>query len=136
MEVKTSLSNLLSRELSCSKKHPRHLESQIQQAAVTWFRLQYPGMLIAAVPNGGFRNAREAAIMRKEGVLAGFSDLVVIGEQNVLFVEMKTPKGRLSPLQSLFKRRVESLGFEYLVCHSLEEFVQSIRRWVKETSAI
>lgn len=112
------------------------MESQIQQAAVTWFRLQYPNLLIASVPNGGFRNVREAAIMRKEGVLAGFSDLVVIAERNVLFVEMKTPQGRLSHAQTLFKNKVKALGFDYVVCRSLEQFVQSVRHWLKEISAI
>lgn len=48
----------------------RHIESQIQKDCVTWFRLQYPkiGRLLFAVPNGGARNAKEAAIMKGEGL--------------------------------------------------------------------
>ena len=70
-------------------KTPQHEESKIQQAVVRWFRLQYPKYIIAAVPNGGYRNSKEAAIMQREGVLAGFSDLIVIAQRNVLFLEMK-----------------------------------------------
>ncbi len=127
---------MLALKAASHRKRPRHIESQLQQSAVTWFRLQYPNLLIAAIPNGGLRNVREASIMRKEGVLAGFSDLVVIGPCNVLFVEMKTPQGRLSQFQKLFKDKIKSLGFEYIVCRSLEQFVQAVRHWVKETSAI
>ena len=55
----------------------RHIESQIQKDCVTWFRLQYPkiGRLLFAVPNGGARNAKEAAIMKGEGVTAGVAAL-------------------------------------------------------------
>lgn len=114
------------------RKHPRHIESQLQQSAVAWFRLQYPNLMIAAIPNGGFRNTREASIMKKEGTLAGFSDLIVVGKGRVLFVEMKTPQGRLSESQKRFKERVNSLGHEYVVCRSLEQFVCAVSRWEKE----
>ena len=53
---------------------------------VSWFRLQYPHYIIAAIPNGGQRSALEAKIMKGEGVLAGFSDLIIIAKENVLFV--------------------------------------------------
>lgn len=58
----------------------RHIESQIQKDCVTWFRLQYPkiGRLLFAVPNGGARNAKEAAIMKGEGVTAGVADLILL----------------------------------------------------------
>lgn len=75
----------------------RHIESQIQQNCVTWFRLQYPkiGRLLFAVPNGGARNAREAAIMKGEGVTAGVADLILLypsGGFHSLCIEFKTPQ--------------------------------------------
>lgn len=112
-------------------QRPRHIESGIQQQMVTWFRAQYPGYVVAAIPNGGYRNAAEAAIMKREGVLAGFSDLIVIADRNVLFVEVKTRTGRQSALQKEFERKVNNLGFEYIVCRSLPDFVQSVGRWLK-----
>ena len=74
----------------------RHIESQIQQNCVTWFRLQYPKIsrLLFAVPNGGARNAREAAIMKGEGVTAGVSALILLfpsGGFHSLCIEFKTP---------------------------------------------
>lgn len=100
----------------------------------TMVSLQYPRYIIAAVPNGGFRNAKEAAIMKREGILAGFSDLIIIAEHNVLFLEVKTPDGRLSEKQKEFQRKVCALGFEYMVCRSFDESALAIERWLKVIS--
>lgn len=114
------------------RRSPRHIESKIQQGMVQWFRAQYPRYICAAIPNGGFRNPHEAAIMRSEGVLAGFSDLIVIAEGNVLFVEVKAAKGKQSPKQEVFQADVERLGFQYSVCRSLDDFRFTVMRWLRE----
>lgn len=121
----------LLKRCNTTRRKPRHIESNIQQAVVKWFRMQYPRFIIAAVPNGGFRNAREAAIMQREGVLAGFADLVVIARRNVLFLEMKTTKGQQSDKQKEFQNKVSKLGFEYIVCRSFEQARLAIERWLK-----
>lgn len=114
-----------------TKRKPRHEESKIQQAVVRWFRLQYPKYIIAAVPNGGYRNSKEAVIMQREGILAGFSDLIIIAQRNVLFLEMKTQKGCQSEKQKEFQHKVTQLGFEYVICRSFEQSVLAIERWLK-----
>lgn len=48
----------LLKRCNTTRRKPRHIESNIQQAVVKWFRMQYPRFIIAAVPNGGFRSAR------------------------------------------------------------------------------
>lgn len=121
----------LLKRCNTTRRKPRHIESNIQQAVVKWFRMQYPRLIIAAVPNGGFRNAREAAIMQREGVLAGFADLIVIARRNVLFLEMKTTKGQQSDKQKEFQNKVSKLGFEYIVCRSFEQARLAIERWLK-----
>lgn len=110
---------------------PRHEESHIQIQMVNWFRLQYPSYIIAAIPNGGRRNAIEAKIMKGEGVLAGFSDLIVVVFNSILFVEVKTEKGKQSVLQKKFQSDIERLGFQYSVCRSLQDFQLTIERWLK-----
>ena len=117
-------------------RRPRHIESQIQCQMVQWFRLQYPNLIIAAIPNGGQRNALEAKIMKGEGVLAGFSDLVVIAEANILFVEVKTKEGRQSELQKKFQADVERLGFQYSVCRSLQDFQMTVEKWLKDMLSV
>lgn len=119
-----------------TKRKPRHIESEIQQSVVQWFRIKYPNYIIAAVPNGGFRNAREAAIMQREGVLAGFADLIIIAKQNILFLELKTPIGVLSKKQKEFQEKVNNLGFQYVVCRSFDQAVMVIVSWIKKATQV
>lgn len=119
-----------------SRSAHRHLESQIQRQMVAWFRLQYPRYIIAAVPNGGQRNALEAKIMKGEGVLAGFADLVIIADRSVLFIEVKTKDGRQSELQKKFQTNVERLGFQYFVCRSLQDFQLTVEKWLRDKFSV
>ncbi len=58
---------------------------------VAWFRKEYTGVLIFAVPNGGRRGKAEAARLKKEGVTRGIPDLFI--PEWSLWVEMKRVKG-------------------------------------------
>ena len=112
------------------KRKPRHVESEIQQSCVRWFRYAFPQYIILSMPNGGSRNVIEAANLKREGALAGASDLMVIAERRVLFVEMKKPGGRQQQTQKEFQHRVEVLGHKYVVCYSLDDFMQKVKDWL------
>lgn len=113
-------------------RKPRHIESGIQQACVEWFRWMYSDYIIFSVPNGGSRNSREASNMKKEGLLPGVSDLIVVADGKVLFVEMKAGKNGQQQTQKDFQKKVESLGFKYVVCRSLDEFIAAIEEWLEK----
>lgn len=86
-----------------------------------------PRSLIFSVPNGGYRNPIEAQQMKASGTLPGVSDLIIVhaveGKEPIIaFVEVKTEKGKLSPVQEQFKQRVADLGLIYSVVRSLDEF--------------
>ena len=119
-----------------ARQRPRHLEEDIQTACVEWFRYAYKNYVIFAVPNGGSRNAREAANMKRSGTLAGASDLIIVAEQAVLFIEMKTKTNKQTELQVAFQQAVERLGHTYAVCHSLKEFQLVVERFLKERYGI
>lgn len=108
-------------------------ESKIQQACVRWFRLQYPRLVLFAIPNGGYRNAITGAILKAEGVLPGASDLILLhpsGEYHGLCIEMKTPQGRQQETQKEFQRRVEAVGYKYAICRNFDSFVQEVREYL------
>lgn len=111
-------------------------EARLQQSCVEWFRYAYPHYLCFAVPNGGTRNVREAASMKREGVMAGVADLIVVAERAVLFIEMKVGKNKQQESQKAFQKAVERLGHTYVVCHSLKEFQLTVERWLKERYGI
>jgi len=121
--------------LMAKEKKPqrhRHIEGDIQEACVNWFRLSYPNYVVFAVPNGGTRNSREAIQLKREGALAGVADLVIVIEGAVLFVEMKTEYNKQQETQKIFQKNVERLGHKYVVCHSLREFILEVERFIKD----
>lgn len=120
-------------ESTKKRKKPRHIESDIQVACVSWFRMAYPEYLCFSVPNGGSRNAIEAANLKREGALAGVADLVVVIQSKVIFIEMKASKGRQSQNQLDFEKKVKSLGFDYFICRSLQEFICVVTTVIKQT---
>lgn len=104
-------------------------ESNLQSACVRWFRLQYPNLVIYAVPNGGSRNVREAQRLKTEGVLAGVADLVVLLPQGKsLYIEMKVKGNKQTLNQKEFQQKAEVLGHTYAVCYSFEDFEKVVKQ--------
>ena len=111
----------------------KNIESKIQIACVSWFRLQYPKVKLFAIPNGGNRNAITGAIMKKEGVLAGVADLLVLKASkgyHGLFIEMKAPKGRQQDSQKEFETYCIEHHYKYIVCYSLEQFINEVKKYL------
>jgi hypothetical protein len=111
------------------------LSEDILQAEIyKWYKNNYclihhqPRHSIFSVPNGGLRSKKEAMKLKATGVVAGVSDLIVVQPDRVVFVELKTPTGRQSPEQIEFEKTVTSLGFEYMLVRSLEEFQEKIKK--------
>ena len=59
------------------------------------------------------------------GVHRGFADLMVLCEGRVLFLELKSPTGRLSPAQAAFRDAVQAQGFGWALVRS------STTRWAR-----
>lgn len=114
------------------RKHG-HVESSIQSACVKWFRYQYPSLILAAIPNGGRRDKITGAIMKKEGVLAGMPDLLLLhpsGKYHGMAIEVKTTKGVQSDSQKEMQKRLTDEGYLYVVVRSFEEFVKKVEQYM------
>lgn len=113
----------------------RHLEDDLQESCFTWFRYQYPqyDKLFFAVPNGGKRNAKEAARFKKQGVTPGVSDTIFlkpIGKYHGLCVELKIGNGKQSEEQIKFQCDVEAEGYKYFIAKTLEQFIYIIKTYL------
>jgi len=112
----------------------RKLESKLQIACIKWFRLQYPNLVLFACPNGGFRNLREASIMKAEGVTAGVADVILLVAKNgynSLCIEFKTEKGKQTTLQKEWQKEAENNGNKYVVCRNFEDFRNEITSYLR-----
>jgi len=97
----------------------KHIEDNIQAGIVKLLRLN--GFLVFSVPNGGQRSAITGAILKKTGALAGVSDLIIVLDSRVVFVEVKTATGRQQDTQKVFQERVEQLGHRYEIWRSIRD---------------
>lgn len=116
------------------RKKPGHPESELQRACVRWFRLQYPGVLFFHIPNGGKRNAREAARFKAEGVVPGIPDLFLAEARHGfhgLFIEMKAGKNRPTPEQADAMQMLSASGYLCAVCYTFEAFKELIDNYMK-----
>lgn len=114
----------------------KHEEDENQRALIKWATLATPRIpqlaLLFAVPNGGRRDAREAARLKGTGVKAGVPDLLLPygyeiianglrGHCNGLAIEMKSAKGRVTPEQSKWHDMLRGAGWQVNVCRSWME---------------
>ena len=67
----------------------KHNESKIQIEIVKYIRYLYPKSILFTIPNGHQRHIITAANLKREGVLAGVSDLIWINEGKTYFFEVK-----------------------------------------------
>ena len=104
-------------------------EHEEQVAFVNWFKATYKDMIIFAVPNGGTRSTIQASRLKKEGVMAGIPDLVVVGKDLIIFVEMKMQKGGiLSKVQKQRIEQIESLGHSVIVGYGFLDAMDKIKK--------
>lgn len=105
-------------------------ESKIQQECVVWFRnnLQRKGVdkgIVFSVPNER-KSYMEIKDLLLTGLLSGVSDLIVVLQGKVIFIELKNAKGKQSDKQKIFQKQVENLGHEYWLIRTFEEFKKII----------
>lgn len=105
-------------------------EDEIQRCVVAMLAVEAePGVIAFHVPNGGKRGKAEAGRFKGMGVVAGIPDLIVIAGGRAYGLEMKTPAGRLSPVQKEMRARFIRSGAEYEVARSVEEARRVLAQW-------
>ena len=115
----------------------RHLENQLQKSIIQYWDLKYPKWKkrLVHAPNGGKRNAIEAAKFKKMGVRAGFPDLILL-IPNKFYpfcgIELKIKTGRQSESQKAYQKEFESIGAKYVVVRSLDEFIKVVNEYLKD----
>jgi hypothetical protein len=106
-------------------------EADLQRAVVIALRFALPkGAIIHHCVNeiteAGPRGAKRQAILVGMGVHAGFADLIVVYEGRVLFLELKSLKGRLSPAQEAFRDAMLAQGFGWALVRSLDNALSAL----------
>lgn len=105
-------------------------EDILQIQIARFLKIAAPDLLWFAVPNGGYRNEREARKLKDMGVLPGVADLAfVLPSGQAAFIELKSGKNRQQPSQRLFEESCIRSQALYAVCWSLAEVETILRTW-------
>lgn len=113
----------------------RHSEDTLQNSCVAWFDLQYRHISWALfhVPNGGQRNAKEAAKLKGMGVRPGVPDLILIlprGGYHYLAIELKVGKNKQTENQKWYQTKMTENGGRYAVIRTIDEFIQTVNSYL------
>lgn len=90
---------------------------------------------IFAIPNGGSRNAIEAAHLKRSGVKAGVPDLFIPLAKSGrfgLFVELKYGKNKQTEKQKEWQERLLLNGYMSVVCYSADEAIKLINDYIHD----
>lgn len=97
-----------------------------QRNFVLWFRRQFPGVRIFAIPNGGFRGKTQAGKLKAEGVSRGVPDLFVPEWRT--WIEMKRQKGgAVAPDQKDWHEYLRGIGDTVIIpkgCEHAKELLK------------
>ena len=101
-------------------------EADLQRSVVTALKFALPKTAIIhhcanEVTEPGPRGGKRQAILVGMGVHPGFADLMVLCDSRVLFLELKSLKGRLSPNQEAFRDTVLAQGFGWALVRSVDD---------------
>ena len=114
-------------------QYRRNREAEEQEALfrwAAWAAKQTPALeLLFHVPNGGRRDAAEAAHLKRQGVRAGVPDFCLPAARNGyhgLFIELKTAGGRASAEQKEWIGRLRLQGYKAEICVGWMEAVKTI----------
>lgn len=108
-----------------------NLEQKLQIAVINYIRMAFPDVLVFAVPNGGKRSVIEAALMKKMGVLAGVSDLLLFWNGGHGAIELKRPDktAYMSDSQVNFCAAWVARGGKFSLCNSLDGVEAALKSW-------
>ena len=124
------LSRMMGEKVKRPRAKPRKLEEGLQRCVADFLRRGCPGLIWYAVPNGGLRNKRVAADLKRQGVKAGVPDLAfVLPGGRAAFIELKVGKNDTSDAQESFMLDAEGVGAVCEVCRSVEDVRDVLVMW-------
>lgn len=120
------------------RRKPIPHEAIEQAALMKWtlfMRGRFPEIdLLYHIPNGGSRNEREAANLKRQGVKAGVPDLclpVPRGAYHGLYIEMKAGKNTTSGKQNEWLSALNNQGYLAVVCYGWQQASEVITKYLE-----
>ena len=122
------------------KRSPEERESGIQQRVVQEVNEKlvhlYPALAgLHAIPNGGDRDVRVGAKLKREGVKRGVPDLCLPVPRrgyHGLYIELKAEDGRVSPDQKAWREFLLEQGYQAVIATGKREALDVLIDYVSQ----
>ena len=125
---------------TCVKRKSRHQEAEEQVNLFRWAEqntIVFPELaLMYHIPNGGKRDAAEAANLKRQGVKAGVPDIhlpVARGGFHGLYIELKAGDNTVTDNQKRWLKRLSAEGHATAVCYGAKQASEVITAYLKLT---
>lgn len=111
--------------------NPRqHLEDDLQAKIILLLKWSLPADAKAwHVPNGGKRGKIEAARMTRLGVVPGLPDIHLLYRGRLYCLELKSPKGQLSAIQTQTIAKLATCGAPTAVVREVGDVERALGEW-------
>ena len=113
-------------------------ESGAQETLFNWIEWQlekYPELELAFhIPNGGKRNAREAANLKRQGVKAGVPDIclpVARGGYHGLYIELKVGNNKPTKKQKEWQKKLNKQGYLSVVRYGWQQAARTLTEYLE-----
>lgn len=107
-------------------------ESEIHKAVVNQLRYRgVEGLTFWHTPNGAYHGRRpwEGAEMKRNGVLPGVSDLILVREGKCHALELKREDGKPTKAQERFLKEMAHNGWETGLAYGLDDAIELLQGW-------
>lgn len=105
-------------------------EQRIQTSIASWLNRWLPSPWYFSAIGHGPSYLLRGQILRGMGVKRGVWDLMLLGPECFIgWLEVKTPKGRLSPDQEVFGERVRFMGHHTAIVRSVDDVRATLALW-------
>lgn len=122
------------------KNQPEAIEQSALFSWALWKEREWPELrLMYHIPNGGSRNALEAAHLKQQGVKAGVPDIclpVARHDFHGLYIEMKAGKNKTTQKQNEWLIALKEQGYKTAVCYSSEEAIALLEKYFDERATL
>lgn len=102
-------------------------EFPIQCAIADFLDLSLPPPLRwLHIPNGEARGKRAAGRLKAMGLKPGAADVLILGHSPFIWIEVKTPIGKLSKVQKDWRDWCIALGAPWFLCRSIDDVAEAL----------
>jgi hypothetical protein len=102
----------------------------LQKAVVQHLKLTgVPGLIYFSVPNEGKRTAMMAGHLKAMGMLPGVSDLVMVHDGRIYFLELKAKGEKPTELQLMFGTSAMAAGAQFAWADNIDQAITVLRDW-------